>query len=187
LARQARQTLSDLIQRAGSVGLRYEDQRQDHYKRELAHLIIDGHIDAQQKLLESGLAQAIVIPPNLWQQDCYQQAEDRARQNGRGVWALDYYRPVDVGRQPLGRGGFRLLKGRVIHVGKTNRSVWLELAGGVSLRVAREDWPAFPGQDWARWQGRDIVARGWVYPSGDQWRLRIRHPQNIKIGLRTEE
>ena len=187
LAQQAREALSDLIGQAASVGLRYESQRQDHYKRELAHLIIDGRINAQQQLLEKGLVQAIAIPPNLWQQDCYQQSEDRAQHNGLGVWALDYFRPIDVGRQSPGRGGFRLLKGHIVHIGKTARSVWLDLAGGMSLRIAREDWSSFPGQDWSRWQGRDIVARGWVYSNRGKWQLRIRHPQNIKIGLRTED
>ena len=186
LASEARKSLSALIRQAGSVGLRYGKQRKDRYKRELAHLIIDGHIDVQQVLLEQGLAIAIVVPPNLWQQDCYQQAEKRARDKGLGVWGLDYFRPFDVGRQTVDRGGFRLIKGRVIHVDKSSQSVWLDLDGGVSLRIASEDWRYFSVRDWDRWQGRNIVARGWLYRRGEQWRLRIRHPQNI-MRVRSEE
>lgn len=189
LAVAARKALSGLIRPADSIEIRHGQQRQDRYKRELAHLIIDERINVQQVLLQRGLAMAIAVPPNLWQQDCYQQAEDQARRQGLGLWALDYYRPLDVGRQRPQQGGFRLIKGRVMNVATTRRSVWLNLEGGMSLRIAREDWqyfPDFPNQDWSQWQGRDIEARGWLYRRGDRWRLRIRHPQNIKKVLSTE-
>ena len=144
-------------------------------------MIIDGRLNAQQNLLQQGLAQAITVPPDLWQQDCYQLAEDQARNNGLGVWALDYFRA----HTDVQRGGFQLIGGKVDHVGKTTNSVWLDLAGDVSLRIARDDWRYFPDQDWGRWQGRDIVARGWLYRSRHKWQLRIRHPQNIIV--RSEE
>jgi endonuclease YncB( thermonuclease family) len=187
LAREARLALAALIKQAAAVGLRYESKRQDHYKRELAHLIINGRINAQQYLLQRGLALAIAVPPNLWQQDCYQQAEDQARTHNRGVWAVDYFRALDVGRQAPGRGGFQLVSGNVVDVGKTAQWVWLDLAGGVSLRIARDDWQYFSTQNWRQWRHRDIEARGWLYQYRDRWQLRVRHPQNIKIGLRTED
>jgi len=186
LANMARKSLSALIRQARVVGLRYGQQRQDRYKRELAHLIIDGHVNAQQLLLEQGLAMAIAFPPNLWQQTCYQQAENRARDKGLGIWGVDYFRPIVVGQQAVDRGGFRLIKGRIIHVDKTAQSIWLDLGSGMSLRIAREDWRYFSDRNWDRWQGRNIVARGWLYRRGEQWRLRIRHPQNIEI-VRSEE
>lgn len=187
LALAARKALSDLIKQANAIGLRYGQQRQDRYKRVLAHLIIDGRVNVQQQLLQRGLAFAIAIPPNLWQQGCYQQAENRARSQSLGIWSQDYYRPLDVGQKLPEQGGFRLLKGRVAHVGRTARSVWLDLAGGVSLRIAREDWHNFPDRDWLQWQGRNIKARGWLSYRQGKWRLRIRHPQNIKKVLSAEK
>jgi len=186
LAHEARKALSDLLDKSRTIGLRYERQRLDRYKRVLAHLIIDGRTNIQQILLQRGLALAIVVPPNLWLQDCYQLAERQARDKGLGLWGQDYFRSLDVTRQPPQRGGFRLIAGRVDRIKKTARTLWLHLVGDVSLHIAREDWQYFPDNNWRLWQGRDIVARGWLYHRGDKWGLRIRHPQNIEA-VRSEE
>lgn len=181
LAVEARRALVTLLKQADSVGLRYGPQSLDRYHRTLAHLIIDGRINVQQILLRRGLALAITVPPDLWQLDCYRQAEVYARDRRLGVWSLDYYRAGDVGQQSPGRGGFQFIQGHILHVGRSADTVWLDLAGDVSLRIDRADWMYFPHQDWGSWLGRDIVARGWLYRSRDQWQLRIRHPQNITV------
>lgn len=181
MAITAKQALSQLIKRAGVISLHYGRERQDRYKRVLAHLIIDGHINVQQVLLQRGLAFAIVVTPNMWQHACYQQAEKSAREKNLGIWALDYYQPRDVGRQPLKRGGFRLIKGKIKQVNQTAAAVWLNLSGAVSLRISRDDWRYFLSQDWSQWLGREIVVRGWLYRRDNKWRLRLRHPQNITM------
>jgi len=187
LAIEARHALQSLIKQADSIGLRYESRRQDRYHRTLAHVIIDGRINVQQVLLRQGLAQAIVVPPDLWQWECYQHAEDDARGKAVGVWSLDYYQAADVEKQSPARGGFQFIRGRIMHVGRGSNTVWLDLSADVSLRIDRADWQYFPQQDWDVMQGREVVARGWLYRNRDRWQMRIRHPQNINIGLRTKD
>jgi len=117
LVREARRQLKRIIAGATTVGLRYGERRHDHYGRVLAHVIVDERRDVQQILLERGLAMAITIAPNLWNQECYQLVEDRARQQGRRVWGLDDYQPLSVDNRRPQRGGFRLLRGHIRHVG----------------------------------------------------------------------
>ena len=185
LAIEARYALQNMIKQADSIGLRYEPRRQDRYHRTLAHVIIDGRINVQQVLLRKGLAQAIVVPPDLWQWECYQQAEDDARGKAVGIWSLDYYQAADVDKQSPTRGGFRLIRGRIRHVGRGTNTVWLDISADVSLRIDRTDWQYFPQQDWDAWQGHEVMVRGWLYRNRDRWRMRIRHPQNIVV--RSEE
>jgi endonuclease YncB( thermonuclease family) len=184
LAREARQALLRLLGDAASVGLVYGPQRSDHYGRLLAQLIVDGRIDVQQRLLEQGLAMAIVITPNIQDLHCYGLAEEKARQRQVGVWGLDYYRPLAVDHRPPRRGGFRLLQGVVRHVGMSKAYVWFDLQHGVGLRLKKTDMDYFSDKDWQSWRGQKIEARGWLYKirsqqKGDAWRMNITHPQNL--------
>jgi len=188
LAREARQSLLRTLNGASSIGLRYGKHRQDHYGRVLAHVIVDGHRDVQQILLEQGLAMAIAISPNLWNQDCYQASENQARRQQIGVWGQGYYQPLDVDRGQPQRGGFHLLRGSIRHVGISDDFVWFDLDHGVSLRLAKVNRAYFPDKDWNDWRGRKIEARGWLYEirrrHGDNgWQMNIYHPQNLlRIG-----
>jgi endonuclease YncB( thermonuclease family) len=183
LAREARRALQAMLADAGTIALRYGERRHDHYGRTLAHVIVDDRRDVQLALLEQGLAAAIAISPNLWHQDCYAAAEQRARQRQRGIWGRDYYEPFDVDRRRPQRGGFRLLQGHIRHVGMSAAFVWFDLDNGVSLRLAKADQTYFPDRSWHDWQGRRVEARGWLYRirrrQHSDWQMNIHHPQNL--------
>lgn len=184
LARQARQALVQILARAKQVGLRLGRRQHDHYGRLLAHVIIDGDRDVQQMLLARGLAMAIVIAPDLWHLDCYQDAENQARQRHKGVWGQEYYRPLDVDQSRPQRAGFRLLHGTIRHVGLTDASVWFDFEHGVSLRLASANRAYFHDQRWQGWRGRRVEARGWLYEihhdDGSAWQMNIYHPQSLR-------
>ena len=184
LARKARQSLQRILDGAARVGLRYGKRRHDHYGRVLAYVIIDGQRDVQQMLLEQGLAMAIAISPDLWNQDCYQDAENQARHQQIGIWGQDYYRPLDVDHGRPQRGGFRLLHGSIRHVGTSADFVWFDLDYGVSLRLAKVNRGYFSDRNWNDWLGRRVEARGWLYEirhrqGSASWQMNIYHPQNL--------
>ncbi|MEJ2345634.1 MAG: thermonuclease family protein [Gammaproteobacteria bacterium] len=163
------------------VELRYDVQRRDHYGRTLAHIFLDDGTNVEQWLLQRGLATTLAVPPNLWNIDCYRQAERRARAARRGIWALPRYQPVEAQRLPRGTRGYRLVRGRVAHVGTTGRSVWLDLAGGMALRIARPDLHYFPPGNWTMLKGKMVLARGWVHWYHGRPQMRIRHPAALQI------
>jgi len=163
------------------VELRYDMQRRDHYGRTLAHVFLEDGTSVEQWLLQRGLATILAVPPNVWNIDCYRQAERRARAARRGIWALPAYQPVDAQRLRRGTRGYRLIRGRVAHVGMTRRSVWLDLAGGMALRIARPDLDYFPARNWTKLKGKTVLARGWVHWYHGRPQMRIRHPAALRI------
>lgn len=163
------------------VELRYDVQRHDHYGRTLAHIYLEDGTNVEQWLLQRGLATTLAVPPNLWNIDCYQRAERRARTARRGIWALPGYQPVDAQRLPPDARGYHLVRGRVAHVGRTRRSVWLDLAGGMALRIVRSDLHYFPSRNWTMLKGKTVLARGWVHWYHGRPQMRIRHPAALQI------
>ena len=73
------------------------------------------------------------------------------------------------------------ISGRVARVAESRRPIWLNLEGGAVLRIARKDLAYFPDFDSSRYQGRRIVARGWIYRYRGRPTLQIRHPFSLRL------
>lgn len=169
--RFARQFLSDPSIRIG-IG----KDAQDHYKRTLAHVYRADGGSLEEALLDAGLAQQVVFPPNLDLAECLRRAEQNARAAGRGLWRGGRFGPVAATRLEEGERGFHLLQGRVTQVTRTRSSWWIELDGRVSLRVARADWRYFDTGMPESLRGKVIEARGWLIWRSAKERLDARHP-----------
>jgi len=181
LAQAARQALKALLAANPRVGLRFGAQHFDHYHRVLAHLFTDKGRSIHAWLLEQGFAASIAIPPNLWHQACYQQAERLARQEKRGIWALPYYLPLSAKRLDGRVRGFHLISGRVRKLSRSRKSIWLKLDDGVDLRIARQDLQYFERQNFERYVGQRVEARGWLHPYRNRTVLRIRYPFALQL------
>ncbi len=187
LALAARERLIALIARAGrTVGLRYGREREDRYGRLLAHAFLPDGTDVAAVLIREGLGFAIAVPPNLWGLECRLAAERAARARGLGVWRhRDFFGPLASARLRPGGGvrGFRIVEGRVVRIGRSRRSIWLNLEGRTALRVAREDLPLFrrAGIDPERLAGRRVRARGWIFPRHGELQMRVRHPSALAV------
>lgn len=184
LAVAARDTLQRMLmsnrQRGQSVELRYDAERKDRHGRLLAHVYINGQ-NVQQQLLAQGLAFAIAVPPNLWQSDCYHEVARRARLESQGVWSLAYYEPVDSARQPVKKAGFQRLHAVVTTIVHSDRAIWLNLQGQVSLRIGRKDWPHFDLGMIKQLRGKTIIVHGWLVHYRDRWQMALRHPLALDV------
>ncbi|MFQ5487607.1 MAG: thermonuclease family protein [Gammaproteobacteria bacterium] len=180
LAVAARDALRQLLDESPRIGLRYDRERRDRYGRTLAHLFLADRRSVNAWLIRQGYAAVVVVPPNVWHQACYQRSEALARRQGRGIWRLDYFRPL-AADSLQGITGFRFIRGRVAQVGESRRSIWLDLEGGAALRIARKDLVYFPDFDSGRYRGRRIVARGWIYRYRGRPTLQIRHPYSLRL------
>lgn len=161
--------------------LRYDETRHDRYGRLLAHLFLTDGSSVEQWLLGQGLATVFTVPPNDWHLDCYSEAERVARQAGLGVWSLPRYRVWDSRELPEQARGFYLVRGRVQRIGEGRHNLWLNLPGGVALRIERDDLKYFAGLDVPGLQGREVEARGWLQRQKGEWRMRIRHPAALHV------
>ena len=182
LADQARAALETALKKDHTVLLRYDTERFDAHQRTLAHVYLSDRRSIEALLLEQGLAFWIAIPPSLHAAECYRAHEQRARSAKRGIWSNSYYTPRDAQQVGPGSDGFHVIKGRVIRIGKSKNTLWLNLAPRMALRIASEDMHYFTDYKPESLLGRDVVVRGWITPfkNGD-YVMRVRHPAALEL------
>ncbi len=86
-AKVASDYLARLIPPGTTIGLAFDNERQDKYGRTLAHVLRANGEPVAVALLENGYARTLVIAPNTRQASCYAAIEERARQQRRGIWS----------------------------------------------------------------------------------------------------
>lgn len=177
----ARDALRSLLAKGDPVDLRFDKDRHDVHGRLLAHAYLADGRSLSAWLLERGYATLLTVPPDDWNVACYQAAERRARAQRRGIWGLSRYQVVAATRLPRSARGYHLIRGRVVHVGRSAHSLWLDLNGGVAARIDEEDLPYFAALPLRRLEQSVVVVRGWVYPHNHELQLRLRYPTDLEI------
>jgi len=177
-AREAKRVLQQLVRQAGDqIYLQRGSQQRDRYRRLLAHLFTPGGESLTRRLLRRGLAYQIAVPPNLGHLGCYVEAESRARLEGLGLWRGSVR---DASTLRGDESGFHLLRGEVQRVGRSPGALWLNLRGGLALRIEQEDLSIFQLPRSESQVGRRVEVRGWLYRRNGEQRLRVRHPSALR-------
>ena len=166
---------------SGQLRFRYGRERHDRYGRLLGHPYLADGRSLNVLLLQEGLATTLVVPPNTWNQECYQSVEQQAREKGLGIWSLPRYRIISPGELSKGEKGYRLVGSVLEHVAESRNSIWLEMEGRMALRIARKDLPYFADWDFEALVGRRLVARGWPRFHKGKWRMTLRHPAALEL------
>ncbi|HKJ08803.1 MAG TPA: thermonuclease family protein [Gammaproteobacteria bacterium] len=163
------------------LNLRFGQQRRDHYGRMLAHAFLEDGSSVTASLLRAGLATTLVIPPNVWNARCYAAQERSARQAHRGLWSLAAYQPKDSATLASSTRGFRVVRGRVVHIGHSARALWLDLQGRFGVRIDRRDLSYFTNPPLESLQGRTIEVQGLVYERRRELRMQVRYPTALRV------
>ena len=135
LASQAQDQLTRLLEKR-PVRLLIGKDSHDHYGRVLGHLFDGDGNNIIAELLSLGAGFQVAIVPNLRFVDCYNRAQNQAREQGLGVWGHDYYQAVATTSPDL-KAGYAAIKGRLQSVTLTKKALFVELEGQVSLKVER--------------------------------------------------
>lgn len=177
-ALDAKVSLQRLIKQSeGVVYLQSGSQPRDRYHRWLAHLYTREGKNLTQEMLQKGLGYQIAVPPNLSHQTCYQNAESEARDAALGLWR----NPVqDVSTLKGDETGFYHLRGRIVRVGQSRSALWLNLMGGLAIRITWDDWSKFTPSAPEELVSHNIELRGWLYQRNGEQRVRLRHPSAIR-------
>lgn len=120
-----------------SVFLEKGVETRDRYKRLLAHLFLADGSNISAWLVEQGYAYAHATPPNLKHQNCYHQAELRARQKKRGIWGHAYFSPRPA--EQVKRTGFMRVRGCAQKTRSTRKAILVSLSSNFALRIRRQD------------------------------------------------
>lgn len=179
MAEAAKQRVEVLLAGNRSLRLRYDQERKDRHGRLLAHPFLSDGRNLTQELLQAGLGFHITVPPNLLLLDCYQQAEEDARRQNRGLWQLAAYRPRQASRLGADDNGFMRVTGTVSRTGESRSAYWLNLGRGFALRLPKADRAFFPYPP-ASLKNKTITVRGWLYSHRGELRMNLRHPASIE-------
>jgi micrococcal nuclease len=179
LAVAARDRLRDLVQ-GKSVRLEFEEEPRDHYGRWLAHLVLPDGTSVEEILLKEGLASAIAIPPNVNQWRRLFEAESVARAARRDIWSNPYSTAIPAESLDATHTGFHFVRGRVTHVGHSQKYVYLDLGPQFALRIAQTDWKQYFHGRPEDWRGVQIEARGWISEQNGRLHISIGHPAMLQ-------
>ncbi len=186
LATQARSFLDHLLNAHNRIlNLQPGGEEHDHYGRLLAHAFLEDGSNVAVRLLDAGLATTLVIPPNLWSIDCYQQHENDARVARRGLWSLPAYQPQNSATLHRDTEGFHIVHGRVTDIRHTRYTVWLELDGTFMARVSTKDLTNFKPGYLDALTGKNVEVRGLIKTSHNGLAVTVRHPAALRV-LATE-
>jgi micrococcal nuclease len=163
------------------VKLRLDSERKDRYGRLLAHVFLRSGVNVQAELLAAGLAMTLVVPPNVWNHDCYARLEQAARADGRGMWRLDRFRPAVANRLHPDTRGFRIVTGEVERIGEGSKNLWLNLAPGMAVRVPKDDLIYFENIALRALVGRRVEVRGYIARRRGELRMTVRHPAALRV------
>jgi len=181
LAAAATQRLQHLLRPSPHLQLQFGVERHDRYGRLLAHPFLPDGRNLSALLLREGLGFRIAVPPNLQFQNCYDAAEQQARQHARGVWHVAAFRTIPADQLARSDTGFRRVHGRISRVGESRTAWWLNMGRGFALRLPKKDRDSF---DIAPRQlaGKTLTVRGWVYyvERKGELRMNLRHPGMIE-------
>lgn len=170
-----------LAQHQNTLKLRYDIERHDHYGRLLAHAFLVDGSSIEAWLQTQGLGTVLIVPPNDWNNACYQTAEQQARQARRGIWALSAYQIIESTQLAPDASDFHLIAGRVQHIGESRHALWLDLEGGVALHIDKKDLPNFRAIPLRDLVGKRILARGWLHRDKGESRMNIRYPAALQV------
>lgn len=180
-AEEAKRRAMHYVPRHSRIDLIYGLERHDRYGRLLVHVILPDGRNLNRLLLHEGLAQAIVVPPNLRLLSCYWREDAAARARHEGLWRAPYFRPLEARDMDGREQGFHLLRGRVKRVGESRKSWWLDLDGPVSVRIAKHDAKYFPDVRFRRLKGHRIEVRGWLHRYRAKLMMGVRHQRALQV------
>jgi len=182
LAQAARTTLVNLLETNNhTLLLQHGKQQHDHYGRVLAHAFLANGENIEARLLRQGLATTLVVPPNTWGKQCYQQLEKSARAARSGLWALDDYQSQEARSLPPDTRGFRIVNGRVTAIRRSRHNIWLDLGESLTIQIPVKSLANFGTLDFDTLTDRTIEVRGWIKPDRNRPRLKVQHPAALVI------
>ncbi len=167
------------------VYLESDSREHDRYERRLAHLFSPDRSNLAAGLIAAGYGYAITIPPNLKHHECYQAAEQRARQKKAGIWQHKYFAPFKA--EDVRRTGFMRVRGCVQEIHHARQSVLLRLADKFVLKMSNDDIQSYLRRLLHSIKNASapvcLYARGWVYNNRrfQERVLQVRHPNAIEF------
>ena len=185
LAEAARAFLAELSL-GKTLTLGYGGRRGDRHGRLLAHLFDGAGRWIQGEILKAGLARVYSFADNRALIAEMLALERAARAARRGIWADPFYAVRSAASAGRWLGGFELVEGRVVDVGRAGRNTYLNFGDDwrsdftVMLDHRARRLFEEAGIDLMRYEGRTVRVRGWL-KSRNGPMIEATHPEQIEL------
>lgn len=180
-ARKAYHALSSLLKNNKKIGLSYDKDKKDPYKRLLAYIILMDGRSVERILLSKGLVHSIVVPPNDSRINCYRKIEKNARDANLGLWQLSDNQWIEASHLSPKSKGPRYVSGTVSAYNESKRSIYLKLNSRLSIRIAKKDRKYFPNVSFNKLIGKHLQVRGWVSTYRGRQSIHVRTSHDLHI------
>ena len=155
--------------------------KHDRYKRLLAHIFTLNGQNISTVLLKKGLGYTIAIPPNIKFLECYKTAENEAKKFNRGIWDHPFSKSINASSISKSHLGFQRVTGKVLRVGESKSSFWLNLDKKFALKIQKKYLSYFTSYHPSTLLNKQLTARGWVYLQNNEYRMSVKHPASLLI------
>ncbi len=193
LSGEAKALLEDLTL-GKTVDLGFGGRRGDRHGRVLAHLFVreagpeEGTKPrwVQGAILAAGLARVYSFDDNRSLIAEMLALEGEARAARRGIWADPFYALRAAENAGRWLGGFELVEGRVVAVGRAGRNTYLNFAedwrSDFTIVIGKRAAGLFAeeGIDLTAYQGKRLRVRGWL-KSRNGPMIEASHPEQIEL------
>lgn len=180
-ARQALQALVQLLKNNKKIGLSYDQDKKDRYKRVLAYINLPDGRSVEQILLAKGLAYSIIVPPNDRRIQCYRSIEKQARNTKLGLWTLAENQWLDSHSLSAKIKGHRFVKGIVSDYSESRKSIYLKLTEKLAIRISKKDLKYFAPLNLRKLKGKKVQVRGWVSTYKGRQSIHIRTAHDLQL------
>lgn len=162
------------------VRLEFAQQKQDKYKRYLAHIFTENDLHINLELVRLGFASVNIFPPNITYVDNLINASNIAEQKKLGIWQYSSYAIKPVQELNLNnKYGWQRIVGKVLKIHQTRKNVYLIMSDTFKLRIKRKFVHFFGNIEDLK--GKTIEARGWVNKSKKQLLMQVKHPSVLRV------
>ncbi len=171
---EAKQWLQSQLKNGNRVYIELDQEKQDKYKRQLAHLFLTDGQHLNLALVKNGLAIVSIIPPNLRYTDELVQAQQQAERQQLGIWSMKQYRPHPISQIADHTKGWQRFTGTPKALTKTKKYTRLIFNDKTDIRIANTHLHLFP--DLQTYLNQPLEVRGWVSRSKDRYSILVQHP-----------
>jgi len=179
-AKKAKQFLSGKVLNQ-KIGLIFEADKKDQYKRKLAHVFLNDGTNIQYSLLEKGYASNIAIPPNLSQQKCYHAAEQIAKKSHKGIWQSSYFKPIKTTQLNKNQTGYKRITGKIKSVERFKRHITITFIDKLTLRIHKNNTSYFDEFNFKNLINKKVTVNGWVKMKNKKFTMDLKHPSAIEV------
>lgn len=162
-----------------SVYLEQDRQKQDHYKRRLAHLYLTDGEHINLSLVEQGLAVVTLIPPNLLHTNTLLRAQRQAEAKKLGIWSMKSYQPRQLPRLTKKPFGWQRYRVKVTKLKRNRRFSRLVIGKNIDISIDNQNLALFPPLE--SYVNRSLEVRGWVSRKKNYFSIHVQHPSALVL------